>query len=148
MEKLTHALMVVSSGMRMKKGAARCLLATPANERHILGLSLTQLCMRSVGIQPIWVGADVPSRELAQYVSEQRPQWVAVTASSWQNDPGSLRRYCAELASACEASKSILLLGGKGAWPHSQGCAIRCHAFSDLRGILRGLKPKLTGEKT
>jgi len=138
--KLRQALAATTVSLTVPAPAPTGLLATVNGERHTLGLSLTQLCLRSAGISTVWIGAELPVDELTAYVRQANVQLVGLSASSWQTDYGSLASYYQAISPVCKESSVELILGGGGAWPDSIDHGFKCRSFSDLKIVLRQLK--------
>lgn len=139
--RLSQALAMVSNSFPMPTKAPVCLLATLAGEKHTLGLAMTQLCLRSTGIDAIWVGTEIPIAELVQHIRESDPreQLMALSASSWQTDHRSLARGSRDIAAACRDHDIELILGGTGAWPDFIDYGYRCRSFGGLKRTLAAM---------
>jgi len=139
--KLQQATAAVASDLSVPKDAPVCLLATLHDERHALGLALTHLCLRSVGIDGLWAGVDMPVADLVLHLYETKGQQrlVALSASRWQTDSVTLRRAHRDIANACRETGLDLVVGGEGRWPEGIGYGLRCHSFDDLKATLIGL---------
>ncbi len=137
---LDQALASVVTSMQTPADAPACLLATLNNEWHTLGLSLARLCVGSSGFKPLWVGANTPVNEIVDAVAALEPAVVALSASAWSSDAGTLGNACRAIETACGEHGARLVLGGRGAWPEEiADCACRCHSFGDLRAVLEGI---------
>ena len=137
---LDHAMLAIAANIRIPDSAPVGLLATLTGERHTLGLSLTQLCLKSRGLQPLWVGADTPVDELVSEINLTKPALVALSASRWSTDAGSLAKGYRDIVMACQAQGTVLILGGQGVWPENDDYGHRCHTFEDLRMELERLE--------
>lgn len=137
--RLTQALSALSGTFGVKTNERSGLLAAPSGDDHTLGLALTQLCMRSEGIDALMVGASTPTAELLLCIREWASdlEFVALSASRWSTDAVTLRRTCDEVASACSEKGIKLFVGGEGAWPEVLDYGSRLHAFEGLQSALR-----------
>lgn len=137
-EKLVRAVTAVSSRFSVPGTRPTCLLATPSGERHSLGLVLTLLCLRSVGLHDVWVGVDAPVADLVSHILDSNNQLriVALSASSWMTDSVSLHRTHRDIAAACRSRGIDIMLGGEGAWPQTVDYGHRCYSFRDFERAL------------
>lgn len=133
--KLLQALIAVATEFRPADDSLACLLATLADEPEPLSLVLTQLCLRSEGIDALWVGREVPVADLVQYIRNMNgePQVLAVSASHKRLDNIFLIKACHDIAAACRELGWELLVGGKGAWPENLNYGHRFHTFAGLK---------------
>jgi DNA-binding transcriptional MerR regulator/methylmalonyl-CoA mutase cobalamin-binding subunit len=81
---------LATSGMRSVLGAAMqpstqavrgplIVFATPANERHELGLMMAALTAMGAGANPLYIGADLPVEEILQAVSKSKACAVGIS---------------------------------------------------------------------
>ncbi len=134
---LEHALTAVVTSMPTAAGAPVCLFATLTGEQHTLGLSLARLCIKSSAYKCLWAGAETPVTEITGAIGDIRPAAVALSASAWSTDAGSLSSACRKIETACLEHRASLILGGRGLWPQDTGHNwYRCHRFEDLRAVL------------
>ena len=137
--RLDLALGIVSSSIQVPSGAPVCLLATLSNEHHALGLSLTRLCLRSVGIDVVLIGVDTPVDELVAHIKASDQYLLCLSASRWSTDYGFLARANRKIAAACRETNTEYILGGSGAWPEVIEYGYRCNSFMDLRDELENI---------
>ncbi len=135
--KLEQALAATAVSMGVPASEPTALLATMSGERHALGLSLTQLCLRAVGVHTVWIGTDLPTEQLTAYIDRSGAQMVALSASVWRSDRASLMSFYQAVSSACEKHSIELIIGGRGAWPSEITYGSRCNDFSDLKKVLK-----------
>lgn len=138
--RLSLALAAISSAFPVPGNARVCLLATLSGEQHSVGLGLTQLCLRSAGLEALWAGTSVPVGDLVAYIRNNEQQMVGLSASKWSTDYGFLSKACSSIAEVCREREITLILGGEGAWPDSVEYGCRCQSFADLRVTLEALK--------
>ena len=133
--KLLQALIAVATEFRPADDSLSCLLAALADEPEPLSLVLTQLCLRSEGIDALWVGGEVPVADLVQHMRELKgePQVLALATSRGQSDNIFLLKACNDIAEACRELGWELLVSGKGAWPGNLDYGHRFHTFTDLK---------------
>ena len=141
-ERLMLTLAVLAHSLPVEQNAPVCLVTSLSGELHSLGLSMVQLCLRSAGINTLWVGVNTPTEALCEYIKDSSPDLVAVSASSWSNDEQALLRNQRLLAAVCEAQGVELIVGGNGAWPDELSYGSRCRAFSELKVLLEVFKEK------
>ena len=136
--RLTQALSTVSGGFDVATSERSGLLAVPYGDNHTMGLALTQLCMRSEGIDALMVGANAPTAELLQCILDWASdlEFVALSASRWSTDAVTLQRTCNEIASACSENGIRLIVGGEGSWPEVLDYGLRLHTFKELQSAL------------
>lgn len=136
--KLSQTLAAVSTDFEVADDASACLLATFEGDQDVLGLVLTQLCLRSIGINALWVGVGLPVASLVLHVRDLacEQQILALTASSGQMDNVSLRRGYRDIAAACRERDFELVLGGDGGWPEDLDYGHRCNSFNDLKKVI------------
>jgi excisionase family DNA binding protein len=134
-EKLSQAVTAVSGEFRLGRDAPLCSLATLLGERHRIGLDLTQLCLRSTGVNAQWIGVEIPVAQLVLHLRlvAEKGKMLALSASSWQSDAVTLLAAYQDIASACVEGNIELILGGKGAWPNDIKYGQRCYSFNDLK---------------
>jgi cobalamin-dependent methionine synthase I len=115
-------------------------LATLDGERHALELSLAQLCLRSAGLEVLWVGVDTPLDALVAYIRDAEPRLIGLSASKFSTDDhGVLGKSYRTIAAVCRARGIAVILGGTGAWPEVIDYGYRCVSFADLRRVLATL---------
>ena len=141
--RLDQAVSAVSSSFQVPRTAPVCLLATLPGEQHALGLSLTQLCLRSGGIEVLWVGVNTPVDDLVKHVRTSDQRLLGLSASGWSTDYDFLAKAYRDISAACQDRGIELILGGAGAWPDVICYGYRCHSFGYLRSVLErlGLRP-------
>ncbi len=90
--RLYHAISALSCEFEVPRGAPVGFLTTISEEHHALALSLVQLCMRSVGIDGLLPGTNMPIAELIEHIrnSALGVSVIALSASRWSSDPISL----------------------------------------------------------
>lgn len=90
---------------------AAVVLATPPGEAHALGLHMAAWVIALTGAQVVWLGADVPVKEIAFAATHQRAGGVALSiAAGYQGD---LRGQVQALAQLLPAQVQ-LVVGGAG----------------------------------
>lgn len=136
--RMHQAAQTVSCSFDVDDNAPVGFLTTIAEEHHSLALSLLQLCMRSVNINAVLPGANMPVAELLQHIKQSnlRTHIIAISASRWSSDPITLARAYAEIAEACRERGIHLIVGGEGRWPDAVEYGYRCRSFHDLRLVL------------
>ena len=140
--RLELALATVSGEMRVTEDAPVCLLATLEGERHSLGLWLTRLCLSSAGFDTQWAGVDLPVAAVVEHIRDPETSLdvVALSASRWMSDYATLRRGYRDIAAACRERNIVLVIGGRGAWPHDLDYGHRCHSFEELEQKLSDIE--------
>jgi excisionase family DNA binding protein len=136
--KLAQGLSAISAALPVPKGSRVCLVAALFGERHGLGALLSQVCLRSMGYEALFLGTDVDPVMLAVHVQESKPDLVALSASSWQTNVASLKYQADQLGADCRQSGTELVLGGEGDWPERPEYGHRCRSFVEFRDILGG----------
>ena len=142
--RLNLALAVVSSSFRIADEAPICLAASPPGEQQVLGLSLVRTCLRSEGIDVLWVGVHARAHELVSHARTWNRRCIGLSASRSPEDRASLARAYRAIAAACEEQSIELVLGDEGAPPAQPSHGHRCHSFQDLHRILQRLNLPVT----
>ena len=89
------------------------LVATPAGQRHELGALIVAVTAAQAGWTPLYLGADIPSDEIAFAAMEREVAAVALSVSYPADDPrlpDALRRLRRQLP-----ERVVLLVGGAAA---------------------------------
>ncbi len=89
------------------------LVATPARQRHELGALIVAVTAAQAGWTPLYLGADIPSDEIAFAVAAREAAAVALSVSYPADDPrlpDALRRLRRQLP-----DRVVLLVGGAAA---------------------------------
>jgi methanogenic corrinoid protein MtbC1 len=89
------------------------VVATPAGQRHELGALIVAVTAAQSGWSPLYLGADIPSDEMAFAVTEREAVAVALSLSYPADDPrlaDALRRLRRQLP-----DRVVLLAGGAAA---------------------------------
>ena len=134
--KLAQGLSAISASLPVQEGSRVCLVAALVGERQGLGALLTQICLRSKGIEGVFLGTDVDPVMLAVHVQATKPDMVALSASAWQTNGTSLRYQADRIAADCQQAGTELVLGGEGGWPERPVYGYRCRSFTEFRNIL------------
>jgi MerR family transcriptional regulator, light-induced transcriptional regulator len=127
----------------LRRGAIRCLSDLPAapdaprgalltteDERHTLGLSLSELVFAENGWKTIWIGEGPPTNELEYMIETLKPDAVAVSASA-SRSAAALRQYQRALSRLASTGQFYLLLAGGAPWPVAPE-SIRISSFEEL----------------
>ena len=142
--KLSQTLAAVSTDFEVADDASACLLATIEGDLDVLGLVLTQLCLRSKGINALSVGVGLPVARLLLHIRdlESEQQILALSAARGRFDDMSLRGAYRDIAAACRARDFELILIGDGRWPEDMEYGYRCNSFNDLKKVIEPLELK------
>lgn len=135
------ALTRISHQIPVPPGAPVVLLACPVGERHSLGLTLVETLLRERGVAVLYLGADVPTSDLADAIRATRPVAVGLSASSLPRPASELAEVARAAAQACADVKSRLYLGGAAAWAPLRG-AQRVLTLMDLVPLLDPVLPR------
>ncbi len=103
-------------------GTPVILFATPPGERHELGLLISALVAMGAGASPIYLGSELPAKELARAVELSQAKAVAFALTN--SAPRGARREIAATRSALPGGVEIWI-GGGGA-----------QVFAPPRGVL------------
>jgi excisionase family DNA binding protein len=131
---LEQALAIVGAMLPTAPPWPSCLLAAVEGDDHTLGLSFIELCAREAGWATKWIGAQTPTAVLADAIKTLKPAVAAIFASSYSGDAGTLAGHTARIERACKDAGTLLVLGGKGAWPRRLTHGRRfnnCSEFTD-----------------
>ena len=134
--KLVQAITAAATSLPIKQPAPKCLLATLTGEQRAHGLYLSQLCMRSVGIDALVAGINVSPESLNVHITDSDDELLALSASTSQTNSLSLRRNYMDIAATCRERDITLILGGEGAWPDDLDYGYRCRSFVELQAVL------------
>ena len=86
--------------------------ATPAGERHALGLQMAAFTLAVHNLRVVYLGADLPAREIAEAVAQHAASAVALSAAQG-TDQSRLASECAELRADLGPDFPIVA-GGRG----------------------------------
>ncbi len=139
-ERLIRALARCAANMPTPPNAPRCLLATAVDDDHTVGLSLAEVCLREAGWTPRWAGRVTPTNAIVAEVASGRLDMVAMSASGASADPHALAVQAEQLSAVCVRNGTVLVLGGRGAWPLDVVGARRAQTFSAFRRLLTSLR--------
>jgi excisionase family DNA binding protein len=132
-----HALWACSSSLLSPPRQPTCLLAAAEGDEHTLGLSLAMLCLREAGWNTVWLGSPTPNTVLTEAIGENRPNMVAVTASSFSCESDELNRQYRKIADASRECHAKIVLGGLGSWPDRPAKGHRVRTFEEFAALLR-----------
>jgi MerR family transcriptional regulator, light-induced transcriptional regulator len=104
------------SHLPVASNAPRAALLTAEDERHTLGLSLSELVFVENGWKTIWIGEGPPTNELEYMIETLKPDAVAVSASA-SRSAAALRQYHRALSRLASTGQFHLLLAGGAPWP-------------------------------
>lgn len=114
--RLQRALAFVSQTLPSSESAPYAMLVVPEGEVHTLGLSLVEVCIRELGWNTEWLGANLPLREVVLRLATHPTQAVVVSTSPALSRTQDLERQIQTLDEACTRHGAALLLGGRGVW--------------------------------
>jgi MerR family transcriptional regulator, light-induced transcriptional regulator len=134
-EGLRRATIRCVAAMSQQTDARRAALLTVEDERHTLGLSLSEMIFAENRWKAIWIGEGPPTNELENMVETLKPDAVVVSASASRSLP-TLIQYQKVLARLASGYQFRLLLAGGGAWAEMAG-AQRIWSFDQLDRWLR-----------
>lgn len=137
--RIEQALAAISGTFDVETNECSCLLAAPSGDIHTLGLALSQLCMCSMKIDALMIGASVPTDELLGCIRDWEGglEFVALSASQWSTDAVTLQRTCNAVASECRAKGIRFFVGGEGSWPETIDYGVRLRSFEELEHALK-----------
>jgi excisionase family DNA binding protein len=110
-EMLARVRPLVESRSRPDRGRALC--ACVGDEHHDIAVRMVALILAEQGYRTSMVGANVPTGDLALMMAGERPALLALSASIGAN-PETLRGDIAVLSSAGTATRTRIIVGGKG----------------------------------
>lgn len=119
-ERLRRGLASVCDRMVAADSAVAAVTCVPGDP-HTLGLSLVELCLREVGYEVWWVGANLPAHDVCRVIQQHDVRVLAVSASAASNDREALKAFAELVAPATQDRGTHLALGGAGAWPDGVG---------------------------
>jgi excisionase family DNA binding protein len=129
---LSRALASCADSIPLSNKAPTCVLVVPEQEKHTLGLSLLEPCLRECGWRTVWLGRDTPTDVLMSYISSHKPEIVAVSASSYSHSKSDLETLANTLSKASKSHNGTLLMGGSGEWPDSPSYGSRLTSYREL----------------
>jgi MerR family transcriptional regulator, light-induced transcriptional regulator len=99
-------------------GRERVMLAAVQGEEHVLGLRMAADVLEDAGLEPIYLGADVPTDALLEAVASLSPDLLGLSVTMAELAP-----RLEEVAAAVRGShpRLDLLLGGQAASPRIDG---------------------------
>jgi DNA-binding transcriptional MerR regulator/methylmalonyl-CoA mutase cobalamin-binding subunit len=110
------------------------LLATPAGEKHTLGLTMTQALLAEVGVPSMRLHADLPSEEIAAATREHGFNTIGLSASL-SYPPRLLQAFVVKLRQDLPAEVA-LWVGGGGIYQLRE-IPDGCRLFADLDELLQ-----------
>jgi excisionase family DNA binding protein len=140
-ESLSRALIRMADALPSPMHNHTCVLATPENDPHTLGLFLAELCLREATWIPRFIGPLTPLQELLRIARQTPPTMIALSASSVSNNAQQLLQFTQELACACQEHGVTLALGGSGAWPANHPHTVRFSSYTDFQKHLLSYPP-------
>ncbi|NNE70714.1 MAG: helix-turn-helix domain-containing protein [Rhodothermales bacterium] len=135
-ERLSRALSAIVATMPRSPLDPTCMLASVGGDRHTLGLSFLQLCLRESGWQSLWVGASTPTEDLISTAASGRMDMIALSATRAAPRANELPALAQAVGKACHRSGTKLVLGGSGPWPDATVHGTRFHSFADFSSYL------------
>jgi excisionase family DNA binding protein len=135
-QRLQQALWGCVAGLPSPPAGPLCLLAAVEGDRHTLGLSLADICLREANWSSCWLGSPTPTSVLAEAVEHYAPRLVAMSASAHSCDAATLNRHQRTIAKACRQVGASLVLGGDGAWPQKPVVGHRVRTFEEFATLL------------
>jgi MerR family transcriptional regulator, light-induced transcriptional regulator len=140
-EGLRRATILSLAEMPALSSGPRVALLTVEDERHTLGLSLSELVFAENGWKTIWIGEGPPLNELDYMIETLKPDVVAVSASA-SRVPPTLRQYQRALTRLASTGQFRLVLAGAAAWSDAP-TAHRILTFDQLDHWIKDSKPHL-----
>lgn len=133
--RLHQVLDTISNKLPVRPESGTAFLATLSDEFHTLGLSMAQLCLRSTGLNTVWIGADTPVDELVDFIEGEHPRakLLVLSASECSTSDALISSACTQLSAVCKALGVGFIVGGKGHWPDELGYGKRYDSFRELR---------------
>lgn len=114
--------------MDLRASGPQVACATLPGEAHALGLQMAALVLASAGLRVIFLGTEVPPKELLSLVRERAPLALALSLSA--ASPTGVTAPMLTILRRGLPKGVVLLLGGKGA-PTLRGTS-RVASFTDL----------------
>ncbi len=136
-EALSRGISRMGDSFATRPGAPRCALVCAPGEKHTLGLSLAELCVRELGWVTRWLGNNTPVEEVERVVQTNEVDWLIVAGSGLSNDQAFLEKLTCRLESVCQKYSTRLVLGGSAAWPKSFASAHRLTNYTSLSQLLK-----------
>ncbi|NQW04988.1 MAG: helix-turn-helix domain-containing protein [Acidobacteria bacterium] len=133
---LLRSLTRIGDTLPVRLGGKRSLIVCAGDDDHTLGLSLAELCLREVGVSPVWLGRRTPVAEVSRLVGEGDVDLVVVSASVALTNQADLAQLADDLGAACRAHNVRLVLGGNGAWPETLSYGVRLTSFARFHQYL------------
>jgi diguanylate cyclase (GGDEF)-like protein len=133
---LTHQVMAgvygPSLGHRVKPG--RILMAAVEGEHHALGLRMAADLVELAGYETIYLGADVPTKDLLRAVAARSPDLVGLSATM----PSSIQVLDCAIAEIQRVEPDLIVLfGGQGVGPRERNDgAVLVRDLEQLLGIV------------
>jgi excisionase family DNA binding protein len=134
-ERLARAIGRAVESIPSSAAAPRALLATAEGDKHTLGLSLAELCLRECGWSVVWTGRETPSSDIVKAAASGSVEMIALSASIASADPMPLARQAKRVGEACRTAGVELVLGGRGAWPEKPAYGTRVFDLETLHRL-------------
>jgi methanogenic corrinoid protein MtbC1 len=136
-ERLGDVLRALRMSMDLRASGPLVACATLPGEAHALGLQMAALILAGAGLRVLFLGTEVPPRELLSVVHERRPCALAISVSA-ACAPRTATSMLTVLRRGLPDGVT-LLLGGRGA-PRLRG-AVHLSGFGDLEAWARHCAP-------
>lgn len=115
-ERLTRALAWCADTITIAESAPSCLLVSPPQEAHTLGLSMVEPCLREAGWNTRWLGARTPLPQTVECIRIRQPRAVAASASCLAR-AADLKAFVHAVRPEVASYRGALWVGGSGPWP-------------------------------
>lgn len=136
-EALARSLSRLSDSLPAHSPARRCALVCVPGEKHTLGLSLAELCVRELGWLPRWLGGNTPLEEIQRVLEAGQVDCLVIAGSSQAGSPRCLKQLNGQLERSCQKRGVRLILGGSAPWPLKSKHSQRAHSFAELAPLLQ-----------
>jgi len=144
--RLQRALAYLSQTLPSRPDAPYAMLAVPEGEVHTLGLSLVEICIRELGWNTEWLGANLPTREIALRMSMYPAEALVLSASPSLDRTPEFEHQILTLGEACEQNGATLLIGGRGLGRHEPSAGTVLADLEELHAWFAEHGPDKTGE--
>ncbi len=131
---VTSRMMSILANQAEPSGPLVVCACTPG-ERHEAGLLASAILLQHVGLQVLYLGADLPADELGQVIETRRPRFVALAATLAPTD-ATVDALRAALSQSLPA-RAHVYLGGDAGPALANALNLDNVSYVDLPGLLK-----------
>ncbi len=146
--RLGLALSAISKSFAVEQTAPIVLMATFGGLQLSHRLALTEICVRSEGIEVLRAQQKTSAKELTAQIQSWDQRLVVLAAAEQCNECDLLGKAYREIMTTCQEQGVELAIGFGRNLPAAADYGHRCQSFVDLKNVLQRLKPDMEGDST